>query len=396
MKTPSHRSCILSISIAVGLCGVPASNLSAAPWDPTATDYSGHKGKTFYVSKLGDNSDGSSWQKAFCTIQAALLAVPNDQGGHRVIVRPDTYFEANLYPSQKGAAGAYNVLIGDVDGKLGSGAVGYVVLDASDPDGRGFKSRDWWSNMRAARHGPAQQHSDPTFSGIVWDRWVFRNLYATGGDGGFFWDLVDENGKGFTVIVEDCVGIGRAFGAGFGHPVTREKEPTIFRRCFFMCLDWLSDAGALGVGAYNTAPPAYPDAICEDCTLVSPDNAVQIIFANKYIRLKMKNCRLISLAFQQPEMGATASGIISSVVTDPKRVHIDFEDCILMGYKVFGAATDEGWKNEKRTGQITYTTKGKVQAYVQYRQEVPKGFERLKAWPVELYECIAPPKARSR
>ena len=35
-------------------------------------------GRTIYVSKLGDNSDGSSWAKAFHTIQAALQAVPDD------------------------------------------------------------------------------------------------------------------------------------------------------------------------------------------------------------------------------------------------------------------------------------------------------------------------------
>ena len=61
-------------------------------------------GVTLHVSKRGDNSDGSSWAKAFHTIQAALLAVPDDRGGHRILVRPDTYVEANLYPAHKGAA----------------------------------------------------------------------------------------------------------------------------------------------------------------------------------------------------------------------------------------------------------------------------------------------------
>ena len=64
---------------------------------------------------------GCSWQEAFHTIQAALLAVPDDKGGHRIIVRPDTYVEANLYPAHKGAAGADNLMIGDCDGRLGSG-----------------------------------------------------------------------------------------------------------------------------------------------------------------------------------------------------------------------------------------------------------------------------------
>ena len=38
--------------------------------------------RTLYVSKLGDNSDGLSWAKAFRTIQAALDAVPDDHGGN--------------------------------------------------------------------------------------------------------------------------------------------------------------------------------------------------------------------------------------------------------------------------------------------------------------------------
>lgn len=83
---------------------VLANRATTAPLDPAAKDYSGHKGVTLYVSKKGDNSNGRSWQRAFHTIQAALLAVPDDQGGHQIIVRPDTYLEANLYTNHKGAA----------------------------------------------------------------------------------------------------------------------------------------------------------------------------------------------------------------------------------------------------------------------------------------------------
>nr|MCU0981736.1 hypothetical protein [Pirellulaceae bacterium] len=75
-------------SVRVVLIGLTALCLScevliAAACDPAAPDYTGHRGTTIYVSKLGDNSDGSSWPKAFHTIQAALLAVPDDRGGHR-------------------------------------------------------------------------------------------------------------------------------------------------------------------------------------------------------------------------------------------------------------------------------------------------------------------------
>ena len=46
------------------------------------------------------------------------------EGGHRVIVRPDTYMEANLYVPYSGAQGSYNLLIGDTDGRLGCGTQG--------------------------------------------------------------------------------------------------------------------------------------------------------------------------------------------------------------------------------------------------------------------------------
>ena len=125
MKTMTWQRLVLAFSLVLTVC----CSLHAAKWDPTASDYSGPKGKMLYVSKLGDNSDGSSWHKAFHTIQAVLLAIPDDKGGHRVVIRPDTYEEANLYPAYRGAAGAYNLLVGDFDGKLGSGASGWVVLD---------------------------------------------------------------------------------------------------------------------------------------------------------------------------------------------------------------------------------------------------------------------------
>jgi pectin methylesterase-like acyl-CoA thioesterase len=108
MKTPSSCQLVLLLLVAASFASPLPGRVRAAPWDPGAADYSGHKGKTLYVSKLGDDSDGSSWQKAFRTIQAAMQAVPGGQGGNRVIVRPDTYPEAIIYPSHDGASGAYN------------------------------------------------------------------------------------------------------------------------------------------------------------------------------------------------------------------------------------------------------------------------------------------------
>ncbi|MBL9126956.1 MAG: hypothetical protein JNL97_04885, partial [Verrucomicrobiales bacterium] len=65
---------------------------------------------TLHVSKLGDDSEGRTWATAFRTLQKALDAVPDARGGHTIVVRPDTYVEANLSPAHPGAAGAYNRL----------------------------------------------------------------------------------------------------------------------------------------------------------------------------------------------------------------------------------------------------------------------------------------------
>ncbi len=333
---------------------------------------------TFYVSKLGDNSDGSTWERAFTTVQAALDAIPDDQGGHHILVRPDTYMEANLLPRFRGAPGAYNVLEADFDGARGSGRTGYAVLDASDP-GRGFKSVDWWGNFRAS----------PEVSGAAWDRWVLRHVYATGGDGGLFWDLPPKI-EPFTIVVEDSVGVGRAFGGGVGHVLPRADEPIVFRRCQLWCLDWWGDASGAYVRVENTAMPEIPDVHFEDCTLVGPDNALKS--GNPGFttcsRIRLKNCRLIVLNFSQPR-GTPSTGIIHSTIHG-KYMHVDLEDCTLMGYKVFG--TGKGAPAGEDTGEITYTTKGSVNAYVQFEQPLLPGFHRLGHWPTEVFSTILPPR----
>ena len=56
--------------------------------------------------------------------------------------------------------------------------------------------------------------------------------------------------------------------------------------------------------------------------------------------------------------------------------------------------------DDLRTGEegkaVSYTTKGKVQAYVQFKQSVPEGFERINLWPVQLFDAIAIPKPLSK
>ena len=377
----------------------PYSKISASTKvDPSAPGYKGRKGITLYVSKAGNNTDGTSWKKAYHSIQAALSSIPDDKGGHMIIVRPDTYVEDNIFTAYKGAKGSYNLLVGDSFGRLGSGASGRIILDAGDPQ-KGFKSWDWWGTIRTIGNGRAYgaegwkqikegwkpDPSEKIFSSNCWDRWILRNLYASGSDAGFFWDFGDTKGEGFTVIVEDCVSIGRAFGGGVCYPAVRPDEPSIFRRSYFLALDWVGDTGAVLVGGSEETMPDYPHLIMEDCTLVHPDNALAMSYASNCVRVKAVNCRFIVLNFTQSEMGGKSTGIICTQGHGPKgKLHIDLEDCDLAGYSVF--------TNGEDGKVVSFTTKGKVQAYVQFKQTVPEGFGRINLWPVQLYDLMAIPK----
>lgn len=410
MKATFHRWFILLVSIALFAFASMPSGVLAAQYDPAAADYSGNKGQTIYVSKKGDNSDGSSWQKAFHTIQAALLAVPDMKGGHTIVIRPDTYVEANLSSDHPGAKGSYNLLVGDFDGKLGSGATGWVILDSSCPGvavrsvfiGEGYgdppfeiiqsdlpesglKCVDWWGPVRSTQ----KKSTDD------WDRWIFRNLYSTGSEGGISWVMTNPEGAEISGIQENCVGIGRFSGTCVAGHIARKDEPVVFRHCYFACLDWWGDAGGVYVRAHEKSMPDYPDAVFEDCTIVSPDNALQVGYPafEGYTRVKFKDCRLISLNFSQPR-GMPGSGIVCCDVAG-KYLHLDFEDCSLMGYKLFGRSTQKvnGVADRTAPGDPSYSLKGKVQVYVQFEQPTPEGFERLGLWPADVFLQIAPPRA---
>lgn len=359
-------------------------NASAATWDPDAADYSGHKGVTLYVSKLGNDTDGSSWATAYRTIQAALDAVPDANGGHRVIVRPDTYMEANLSVKHSGAAGAYNVLVGDTDGRYGSGTAGRIVIDSGDPE-KGFKSYDWWSTIRATSQGWSPEHKDPTYSAIVWDRWVLRGLYATGADAGLFWDCTNRI-EPFTIVVEDCVSIGRAFGGGVASCLSRPDEPITFRRCKLWSLDMWGDTTGAYIRVENQAMPERPDVVLEDCTMVGPQCALKggNYGFHTFMRIRADRCKLVALNFSQPA-GTPTDGIVQSV-EEGQYLHVDFTDCTLMGYKVFGVKVKKDTVDE-----IGYTAKGATNAYVQFTQDVPKGMLRLGHWPTEMLDALVPP-----
>ncbi len=341
----------------------------------TSAEYTpARRGATIHVSALGDNTDGSSWARAYTSVQKALGAIPDDLGGHRVVIRPDTYMEGNLHPAHPGAKGSYNTFEVDWDGSLGSGRSGYAVIDASDAQ-RGMQSIDWWGFPRCT----------PDFSGVVWDRWILRHVYATGGDGGLFWDLPFKTDE-FSIVVEDSVGIGRAFGGGAGHVIARPGEPMVWRRCCLWALDWWGDTAGAYVRAENTEPRDEPDFFFEDCTIVGPQCALKSGNPgfSTYSHVDVRRCRLIALNFSQPH-GTPTDGIIQSVM-EGKYLHVDLEDTTLMGYTVFGV------RHEPETaGDIGYTARGCVRAYVQFQQDVPEGIHSMGQWPADVFDYVKPP-----
>ena len=109
----------------------------------------------------------------------------------------------------------------------------------------------------------------------------------------------------------------------------------------------------------------------------------------KRLPLPMLLCCLFSAISQADDASGTAAGPEPQLeLSEPVTVAMAPPE--VKGWGPFGTRMDP--KREGTTGQIAYTTKGKVQAYVQFKQLVPQGFERLSLWPAELYDQIAPPK----
>jgi hypothetical protein len=61
------------------------------------------------------------------------------------------------------------------------------------------------------------------------------------------------------------------------------------------------------------------------------------------------------------------------------------ENCILAGYRVLTAGPESSVAHD--------SIKGKVQAYLQCKQPMPKGFERPGLWPTELFAQMATPRS---
>ena len=86
------------------------------------------------------------------------------------------------------------------------------------------------------------------------------------------------------------------------------------------------------------------------------------------------------------EVGRQSTGIICTQGHRPRA------GCTSIWRTASWRATASSRPGEDRKA-VTYTTKGKTQAYVQFKQEVPEGFERLGLWPTDLFPRIAPAAA---
>ncbi|MCA9444568.1 MAG: hypothetical protein KC964_27525, partial [Candidatus Omnitrophica bacterium] len=162
-------------------------------------------------------------------------------------------------------------------------------------------------------------------------------------------------------------------------------------RCHLWALDWWGDTAAAYVRVENETMPEHPDVIFEDCSMASPQCALKAgnFGFDTSMRIKLIRCNLVALNFSQPQ-GTPIDGAIQSV-EQGKLLHVDLEDTTVMGYKVFGVRV-----NKETAKDITYSTTGDVQAYVQFQQEVPKGFYRLQQWPIDTFQSILPPKMPHR
>ncbi len=185
-------------------------------------------------------------------------------------------------------------------------------------------------------------------------------------------------------MVEHCVGIGRAFRGDVVYPTVRSGEPSVFRDCYFLALNWVGDTTAVLLGGWGKSMPEHPHAVFENGTMVHPDNAVATSYASHCAQARFSNCRMIALNLTQPEKVRKSTGILCTQGHAPTgRLHVDLKDCQLAGSSLFTPGTD--------AEAVTYTTAGKVTVYVQFKQSVPEGFERQGQWPVELFSRIAPP-----
>ena len=191
-------------------------------------------------------------------------------------------------------------------------------------------------------------------------------------------------------MAEESVGTKDVLSDAHTRVADNEMLKITFRRCHLWALDWWGDTAAAYVRVENETMPERPDVVFEDCTMVSPQCALKVgnYGFTTSSHVSVSGCRLIALNFSQPH-GTPTDGLIQSVERG-RYLHVDVEDSTLMGYRVFGVTVAKDTVDE-----IQYMTRGAVQAYVQFQQEVPDGMHRLGHWPADLFADLVPrPPAR--
>ena len=206
-----------------------------------------------------------------------------------------------------------------------------VVVDSGDPGLQGF-SYDWWGPIRAYTRLVARAHRRDT-SAIWWDRWALRNLYSPAAMAAS--SSTHRPRRAFSVLVEDCVSIEARFGGGVAElPVSPRPSPT--GAVTSGPLDFWGHGRGIRVRVENPTMPEHTVAVFEDCVMVGPQCALKgsNFGYETYSRVRCVRCRLAALNFSQPQ-GTPTDGIIQSVQRG-ELLHVDLEDCLLMGYRLRG------------------------------------------------------------
>ena len=112
-------------------------------------------------------------------------------------------------------------------------------------------------------------------------------------------------------LVEDCFSAGRAFGGGVANVLISPRRAERLSALSVVVFGLVGRRRWRVCSRRTPGGARRPDALFDDCTLVGPDNALQAGNPgySGYTRVALRNCRLISLNFSQPQ-GKPSTGVI--------------------------------------------------------------------------------------
>ena len=198
------------------------------------------------------------------------------------------------------------------------------------------------------------------------------------------WDLTARRGPSSPPASRTASELGRFAGACVMAHVGRPAEPVVFRRWYFMCLDVWGDAGGVYVRAHNKAMPSTPDAVFEDCTLVGAGQrlAGRLPRLRGLQRVRFRNCaahraELLPAAMaRRPPASSTATWQASSCTSISR--------------------TAPSWATRcsapRNDDLFSYPPPAPTAPTSNTVKPVPKGFERLRFWPVEVFDELLRPR----